>query len=413
MEFEQLLQSYARFAVQVGVGILPGQTLIIQAPVEAASFARRCGEEAFLAGAGDVVIRYSDEQFARVRYQHASLETLCDVKPHLLRSYLDYAESKEGCSLLNILAEDPEIFCGLDASKIDKANATRRAALLPWRQYTMNDRVAWCIVAVPSDAWAHKVFPTSTNPVSALWKAIFDVCRVTGGDPVGEWEKHVEKMVACRDKLNRLELESIRLCSKNGTDLTIGLADGAMWEGAQSETPTGQTFIANLPTEEVFTAPHKDKVEGIVYATKPYVYHGDLIEGLWVRFEKGKVVEHGAARNAHLLDMLLSTDEGSRSIGEIALVPKTSPINQSGILFYNTLFDENAACHIAFGDGYPGTIKGGTAMNGEQLLEHGVNHSLIHEDVMVGAEDMDITGICKNGETVDIFKDGSWCLLSQ
>jgi aminopeptidase len=274
----------------------------------------------------------------------------------------------------------------------------------------MNDRAAWCIVAVPSEAWAHKVFPTSIDPVGMLWKTIFDVCRVSGGDPVGEWKDHVRRMSAYRDRLNELDLESVRMTSANGTDLTVGLADGAVWEGAESVTPAGQTFIANLPTEEVFTAPHKDRVDGIVYATKPYVYHGDLIEGLWVRFEAGRVVEHGAEKNDELLGMLLSTDEGSRSIGELALVPKTSPINRAGVLFYNTLFDENAACHIAFGDGYPGTVAGGTQMDQDALLAHGVNHSLIHEDVMVGAEDMTIAGTTRTGRQVAIFANGEWCL---
>ena len=390
----RLLEKYAAFA----------------APVEAAPFARLCAEPAFLAGAGDVVMRWSDEAIARSRYKYAAEKTLCDVKPWQLRSYLDYAESAEGMSILHILAEDPEAFLGLDAEKINKASAAARKALAPWREYTMKDKIAWSIVAVPSENWAKKVFPNEADPVEKLWQAIFDVCRVTGGDPVGEWKAHVAKLTACRDKLNRLDLAAVRLESANGTDLTVGLADTACWEGAQSHTPAGQTFIANLPTEEVFTAPHKDKVEGIVYATKPYVYHGDLIEGLWVRFEKGRVVEYGAKKNEKLLGMLLDTDEGSRSIGELALVPKESPINKSGVLFYNTLFDENAACHIAFCDGYPGTVAGGNSLSADELSARGVNSSLVHEDVMVGAEDMTITGITKDGQKVPIFENGSWAL---
>ena len=407
---KELLQKYADFAVEIGVGLQPEQTLIITSSVETTEFARMCAAAAFRVGARDVVVKYGDDKLARIRFEHASEDALCDVKAHVVRSYLDYVESEGGAAVLHILAENPEAFSGLDAAKVDKANTARRSALKEWRDYTMNDRVAWCIVAVPGEEWAAKIFPGDADAVEKLWQAIFDVCRVTGGDPVGAWKAHVEKMTAYRDRLNELDLESVHMKSANGTDLTVGLADDAVWEGARSHTPAGQGFIANIPTEEVFTAPHKDKVEGIVYATKPYVYHGDLIEGLWVRFEKGRVVEYGADKNEALLKMLLDTDEGSRSIGELALVPKSSPINQSGLLFYNTLFDENAACHIAFGDGYPGTVKGGTGMTPEELLAHGVNHSLIHEDVMVGAQDMRITGKTRDGREVAIFEDGDWAL---
>ncbi len=241
-----------------------------------------------------------------------------------------------------------------------------------------------------------------------LWDAIFDVCRVKNGNVVSEWQAHVKKMTAWRDRMNALDLDSIRLQSANGTDLTIGLADGHVWEGAQSRTPEGYTFIANIPTEEVFTAPHRLRVNGVVKGTKPYVYNGNLIEGFSVTFKDGEVVEHSAQSGEALLGQLLDTDEGSRRIGEIALVPASSPINRRGILFYNTLFDENAACHIAFGKGYPGTVKGGTAMTKQELLAHGVNDSIIHEDVMVGAPDMTITGTTRTGENVKIFENGEW-----
>ena len=233
---------------------------------------------------------------------------------------------------------------------------------------------------------------------------------MTGGDPVGAWQKHIEATAARRDKLNALGLTALHFVSGNGTDLQIGLAEGALFEGAASTTPAGQKFIANVPTEEVYTAPHCRRVDGIVYGTKPYVFNGDLIEGFWVRFKDGRVVESGAEKNADLLATLLDTDEGSRSIGEVALVPASSPINRSGLLFYNTLFDENAACHIAFGDGYPGTVAGGTALTEAELLERGVNHSVVHEDVMIGAEDTRITGRTREGREIEIFRDGVWAI---
>lgn len=406
---QELLQQYAAFAVKIGANPNPGQTLIINAPIEGAEFARMCAAAGYDAGAREVVIRWNDDKFARLHMQRTAVEVLEDVKPYKERSYLDYIESEGGACLLHIVADDPDVYAGIDPEKVARASKANRQALLRYREYTMNDRVQWSIVAIPSEAWANKVFPGDPEAVEHLWEAIFDVCRVKeGGDVVAAWKEHIAKMLAWRDKMNAFDLESIHMTSANGTDLTIGLADTARWEGAQSVTPEGYTFIANIPTEEVFTAPHKDRVDGVVHATKPYVYNGNVIEGFWVRFEHGKVVEFHADKNEAVLAQLLDTDEGARHIGEIALVPASSPINRKNVLFYETLFDENAACHIAFGDGYPGTVVNGTKLSQEQLLALGVNHSLVHEDIMVGAADTTITGKCRNGETVAIFDRGEW-----
>lgn len=409
---QELLKKYAEFTVQVGVNVQKGQTLIIRCPIEGADFGRACMEAAFKAGARDVVMRYEDEKAGRIRMELGEEEALCDVKPHELRSYLDYAESEGGCCTLSIHASDPEIYKGLDSGKLNRVALAKRTVMKEWQEYTMKDRVQWCVVAIPTPAWAKTVFPEMSEEQAQekLWSTIFDVCRVTGGDPVNEWKQHVEKMVACRDKLNAMQLDSIHMQSANGTDLTVGLAEGHTWEGANSKAENGTVFIANVPTEEVFTAPHRERVNGVVKGTKPYAYNGQLIEGFSVTFKDGVVVEHSAEKNADLLGQLLDSDEGARRIGEIALVPASSPINRSGVLFYNTLFDENAACHIAFGAGYPTTVKGGAAMSTEELLAHGVNDSAIHEDVMVGSEDMTITGLTKSGETVVIFKDGEWAI---
>ena len=409
---QELLNKYAAFTVQVGVNVQKGQTLIIRCPVEGAYFGRACMEAAYKAGARDVVIRWEDEKAARIRMELGEEEALSETKPYELRSYLDYAESEGGCCLLAIHASDPEIFKGLDTAKINRVSLARQEALKPWREYTMKDRVQWCVVAIPTPAWAASVFPglSEDEAQEKLWSAIFDVCRVTGGDPVSAWKEHVAKTASCRDKLNELQLESIHMTSANGTDLTVGLAEGHTWEGACSKAENGTVFIANVPTEEVFTAPHRERVNGVVKGTKPYVYNGQLIEGFSVTFKDGVVVEYSAEKNAELLGQLLDSDEGARRIGEIALVPASSPINRSGLLFYNTLFDENAACHIAFGAGYPTTVKGGAAMTTEELLACGVNDSAIHEDVMVGAEDMTITGLTKSGETVTIFENGEWAI---
>ncbi len=407
---DELLSKYAEFAVRVGANPQPEQTLIIRAPIEAAHFARLCTTVAYAVGVKEVVVHYSDEKLSRIQMQYTDVEVLEDVKPWQVNRFLEYVETEGSACILNIISRDPEIYKGLDSDKIDRANTAASKALKPFRNYTLSDKIQWSIVAIPGAAWAKKVFPNDSEDlaIEKLWNAIFSVCRVNEPDIVSAWKEHSNKLKMYKEKLNEYDFASVHLSSANGTNLTIGLADTAIWDGGSSISEKNYEFMPNIPTEEVFTAPHKDRVNGIVYGTKPYVYNGNLIEDFRVTFKDGLVVDHDARVGKELLGQLLDTDEGARRIGEIALVPATSPVNTSGILFYNTLFDENAACHIAFGEGYPGTIVGGNEMNQEQLLEKGVNHSLVHEDVMVGSADMTITGIKKDGETVKLFENGVW-----
>ena len=407
---QKFMQLYADFIVKVGVNVQPRQNFIVRCPVTMPEFAHACARAGYEAGAKRVVVRWEDERLSRIDMELAAEEDLKAMKPYELRSWLDFAEDPDGCCTLAIHAADPEAYTGLDAGKLNRVNLARRTVLKPWQEYTMNDRVQWCVAAVPAPGWAAKVFPGMPvdEAMEKLWALIFEVCRVTTGDPVSAWKEHVAKTKARRDQLNAWQLDSVRMTSANGTDLTVGLAEDATWEGASSVGENGVEFIANVPTEEVFTAPHRDRVDGVVYGTRPYVYNGQLIDGWHVTFRDGKVVEHGAEKNADLLGELLSTDENACRIGEFALVPASSPIRKSGVLFYNTLFDENAACHIAFGAGYPTNIAGGRGMTRAQLLEKGLNDSAIHEDVMVGAADSRVTGLRKNGETVEIFQDGEW-----
>ena len=409
---QHYLQLYADFIVKVGVNVRPRQNFIVRCPVTMPDFAHACVRAGYEAGAKTVVVRWEDDKLTRLNMELADEKDLTAMKPYELRSYLDYAEDPDGCCTLAIHAEDPEALAGLDAGKLNRVNLARRTFMKPWQEYTMNDRVQWCVAAVPAPGWAAKVFPELPldEAVEKLWALIFDVCRVTGGDPVGEWQAHMERLSTLRDKMNALDLESVHFKSSNGTDLTVGLADQAVWESAASKSEKGVVFLPNIPTEEVFTAPHKDRVEGVVYGTKPYVFNGQLIKDFRVTFEKGRVVDYHAEQGQVLLGRLLDGDEGSRSIGEVALVPASSPINRSGVLFYNTLFDENAACHIAFGASYPGTTADGTRLSKEELLERGMNQSAIHEDVMIGAEDSEITGKCRDGRTVTLFQNGVWAL---
>lgn len=408
---QKYMQLYADFIVKAGTNVQPRQNFIVRCPVTMPEFGHACVRAGYEAGAKRVVLRWEDDKLTRLHMEMAQEADLCTHMPSELRSFLDYAEDPDGCCLLAIDAEDPEALAGLDAGKLNRVNLARRTFMKPWQEYTMNDRVQWCVAAVPAPAWAVKVFPglPEEEAVEKLWELIFEVCRVTGGDPVGAWREHVALSKTRRDRLNAWNLERVHLTSKNGTDLMIGLAEDAVWEGATSVSERGIEFIANVPTEEIFTAPHRERVDGVVYGTKPYVYNGQLIEGWHATFKDGVVVEHGALKNGELLTELLSTDANSNRIGEIALVPASSPINKSGVLFYSTLFDENAACHIAFGAGYPTNIRGGAGMTRAQLMEEkGLNDSAIHEDVMIGAPDTCVEGICKNGDVVTIFRDGEW-----
>mgnify|MGYP000763035704 CR=1 FL=1 len=307
---QHYLQLYADFIVKVGVNVRPRQNFIVRCPVTMPDFAHACVRAGYEAGAKTVVVRWEDDKLTRLNMELADEKDLTAMKPYELRSYLDYAEDPDGCCTLAIHAEDPEALAGLDAGKLNRVNLARRTFMKPWQEYTMNARVQWCVAAVPAPGWAAKVFPELPldEAVEKLWALIFDVCRVSTGDPVGAWQKHVAVTKARRDRMNALELDRIHMTSSNGTDLTVGLADDATWEGASSKTEDGIEFIANVPTEEVFCAPHRERTNGIVYGTKPYAYNGQLIEGWHVTFQNGKVVEHGAEKNAELLAELLDAD---------------------------------------------------------------------------------------------------------
>ncbi len=407
-----LFELYARFVVRSGVNVQKGQTLIISSPIEAAPFARQCAAEAYAAGARDVVMRYNDEKFSRIRLEQAGLDALTDVKPWELASYMDYYDGGPSVCRLAIYAEDPEAYKGLDVAKVEKAMQARSKVLKPWSDLSMVSRIQWCVVSVPTEAWAAKVFAGQKpeDAVEKLWAAIFKATRVEGGAPEAAWEAHAEASTRRVEALNALGLAALHLEGENGTDLTVGLVDDYVFEGIPGYTPEKVRFFANVPSEEVFTAPHRSRVDGVVKSSLPYVYNGNLIEGITARFEKGVAVEVRAEKGDELLQQMMSADEGARRLGEIALVPASSPIRQSGLLYYNTLFDENAACHMAFGEGYPTCVKGGAAMSREELDAKGLNDSLIHEDIMIGTPGMNITGITADGRRVPVFKAGEWAL---
>ena len=404
-----LLQKYARLVVRVGVNLQHDQLLVINAPLEAAGFARALSREAFAAGAHDVVVSWSDEQLAHIRYKQAQEQVFTEFPDWRQAFYTDYAE--QGAAFISIAARDPEIFADVDPARLTLAQQATGAALLEYRERLMSNRNTWCVVSVPTAAWAQKVFPgaTAEEAEHRLWTAILHAVRIGEGDAVEAWREHIAFLHRAAAFLNAQDFARLHYTNALGTDLIVELPEGHLWAGGSEPSQTGVQFVANLPTEEVYTLPHREGVFGTVVATRPLVYQGSLIEGMRLRFDRGRVIAFSAERGEEKLRELLATDEGACHLGEVALVPYDSPIRESGLLFYNTLFDENAACHLAFGKAYPTCLRGGDALESVELLQRGVNDSLLHEDFMVGSRDLSITGTRRaDGSEVPVFIEGNF-----
>lgn len=404
---EAQLSEYARLAVRTGVNLREGQPLVVNAPIECASFARRIAKEAYRAGAKDVTIVWNDEKFSRLRFEMASTEALGNYPDWRRRLYMDNAA--DDAAIISVHAEDPEAFLGVEPERLATAQQAAGEALLEYRARIMANKNAWCVISVPTKAWAEKVFPDADDAEALLWEAIFSTVRVAGeGEAEKRWKAHTDFLRRASDFMNAWAFESLQYTNEIGTNLTIRLPEGHIWAGGAEETQNGRIFVANLPTEEIYTLPHREGVDGVVVATKPLVFHGNLITDIRLRFEAGKVVSYEAETGKSHLEKLIETDEGSARLGEVALVPYDSPISKSGILFYNTLFDENASCHLALGKAYPTCIKGGADMDTLTLLSHGVNDSLLHEDFMVGSRDLSIMGKTKDGKEIPVFRNGNF-----
>lgn len=403
------LKKYARLVVETGVNLKENQILVVNAPIECADFAREIASAAYAAGARDVVVSWNDEQLSKIRYVAAPEDVFDEFPEWRKQMYVGYA--RQGAAFVSIAANDPELLKDVNPDRISRTQKASSTALKEYRDRMMSNQNPWCVVSVPTKAWAKKVFPEETESaaVERLWQAILQTVRVDETrDPVEAWKAHLAKLKKSKDFMNACNFKYLKYKNAMGTDLTVELPEGHLWISGAEYTPDGREFIANMPTEEIFTMPKKTGVNGKIVSSKPFNYHGNLIERFSLTFKDGKVVEYSAEKGREILAKLLETDESAAYLGEVALVPFDSPISNLNILFYNTLFDENASCHLALGKAYPTCLKNGTQMSKAQLAAAGVNDSLIHEDFMIGTEDLSIIGVKHNGEEVVVFEHGNF-----
>lgn len=406
-DFNELLKKYARLIAETGVATEKGHTVVLQISVDQAPLARLITQEAYKLGAAEVIVQWTDDQIQREFLLHAATDRIENVP----QSKIDQADEwlEKGASRISVVSADPDAFAGVDSQRVASYQAAAGKALMNLRKATQANKVSWTVVAAAGKQWAAKVFPDlpEEEQVDALWDQIFKTTRVYEEDPVLAWKKHDEKLAKKAEELNQEQFSALHYTAP-GTDIIIGLPKNHLWEGAGSYNARGKKFMANMPTEEVFTAPDSHRVDGYISSTKLLSYAGTIISGMKFTFKDGKVVDFSAEQGEDVLAKLLDTDEGARRLGEVALVPDPSPISQSGIIFFNTLFDENASNHLALGSAYAFSVKGGTEMSDEELAEAGLNRSQTHVDFMVGSDKMDIDGIREDGSTVPIFRNGDW-----
>jgi len=407
LTFDQKLDRLAEVAVQVGLGLRPGQELIMTAPMEALPLARKITEHAYKAGALLVTTFYSDDPSVLMRYQYGS-DASFDYAPTWLHDGIA-AGFRSGAARLAIAGANPALLAKQDPAKVARANVAASKAGKPAMELITRHEINWTIVACATPEWAKLVFPGEPEHVAIakLWEAIFVASRIAVNDPVQEWREHGAKLKKRMDMLNAKRYYALHFRGP-GTDLTVGLADDHLWAGGGTSAGNGIFCQPNIPTEECFTTPHKDRVNGMVRASKPLSHQGTLIENIAVRFEGGRIVEAAATAGEDVLNKLISTDDGARRLGEVALVPHSSPIAQSGVLFWNTLFDENAASHIALGQAYSTCLLGGEKMDAEQLAALGANASLIHVDWMIGSGQMNVDGVAADGSAEPLMRKGEW-----
>ena len=404
---KSILREYAKLIVRCGVNVQKGQEVIINAGLDQPEFVAMVVDEAYKAKAGKVTVNWSYQPLTKLHARYQSVKTLGTVhewEKEKLQHYVDTVPCR-----INLVSDDPDGLKGVNTAKLAKGRQMSYPILKPYSD-ARNGQEQWCVAAVPGVAWARKLFPglSKNQAVEKLWEAILSASRVLEGDPIENWANHNANMENHCRHLNELNIEKVRIFAENGTDITVGLIPEGQFCGGGETTKGGVFFNPNIPTEECFTTPKRGQAEGIVHATKPLSYQGQLIDRFWMRFEGGKVVESHAEVGDEVLTTMLNMDEGARYLGEVAIVPQSSPINQSGLLFFNTLYDENAVCHLAVGMGYMDCLTDYHNRSNEECRELGVNDSMIHTDFMIGCDTMNIDAICADGKTVRIFENGQW-----
>ena len=403
---KSVLREYARLIVRCGVNVQKGQEVLIYAGLDQPEFVQMVVEEAYKAKAKEVTVNWSYQPLEKIHVRYQTVKTLGEVKQWQVARQQHYCDALP--ARIHLISDDPDGLKGMNMEKMSKARQLSYPILKPYADARQNKQ-QWCIAAVPGVAWAKKIFPglSKNQAVEKLWEAIIATSRVNE-DPIKAWEEHNADLQARCDYLNSLGIVSLHYTADNGTDLTVGMIPQGCFRGGGETSLQGIFFNPNIPTEECFISPMRGKAEGIVYSTKPLSYQGQLIDGFSMRFEGGKVVEVHAQQGEALLQTLISMDEGAAYLGECALVPQRSPIAESGLLFYNTLFDENAACHLAIGMGFPDTIVDFENKTLDECRELGINDSMIHEDFMIGCDSMNIDATTRDGKVVPIFRAGNW-----
>jgi len=414
-DFERNLAKYAEVIVKVGLNLQPGQRLIIGAPffgtdgtpVEAHQLVRKIAQTAYHAGAKYVGVNWDDEELQRIRVNNASLESMSEFAEWKNKVAIEYVDNRD--AIVMVLAQNPSLLNGLDAQKLQAKQKVETEQFHKLFSKLAAGVTNWLVIGASITSWATKVFPNVARDEAKerLWDTIFQVCRINQDDPVAGWKRHVADLNKRADYLTRKRYNALKYKSP-GTDLTIGLPEGHIWHSGSLPTQTGLTFTANIPTEEIFTMPHKQRIDGVVTSTMPLSYQGRLIENFTLKFSKGRVVQATAETGEDALNNVLNSDEASRSLGEVSLVPHSSPISQCGVLFYNSLFDENASDHLALGNAYRFSLKDGEQMTAEEFAAAGGNESITHADFMIGSNEMNIDGLTSDGSAEAVMRDGEW-----
>lgn len=408
--YKEKLQQYAELLVKVGMNVQPKQPVFIRSSVETLELTHLIVEEAYHCGASDVRVVYSDPTLKRLKFENESVEHFAnhEIKSYDVEARMDYV--KRGAANLALISEDPDLMDGIDSQKLQAFQQQNARAFKGYMESVQKNQFPWVVAAFPSKAWAKRVYPELSVEEAYIKfiDEVFDIVRIDGNDPVENWRQHIANLSVYAQKLQQKNYHALHYVSE-GTDLTVGLAKNHIWEDATSYVNgKEQAFIANIPTEEVFTAPDRNRVDGYVTNKLPLSYNGTIIDQFKLRFKDGEIIDFSAEKGEAVLKDLINTDEGSRRLGEVALVPDDSPISNRNTIFYNTLFDENAACHLAIGSAYAFNIQGGTEMTVEEKIASGLNDSNVHVDFMIGSSDLTIYGIFEDGSKELVFENGNW-----